>query len=230
MIIPAKDEAPTVGDVVADVREELGCPVLVVDDGSSDDTARAAVKAGAQVLTLPFSLGAWGAAQAGLRYAHAGGYDVALTLDADGQHHAESLPRLIQALASGQADVVVGACPERLSIAKHLAWGYFRWLTRLQIQDFTSGLRAYNKRALTVVAARHASLLDYQDIGVLMLLHRRGLTIVEVPVAMSNRQAGHSRVFSSWFAVMRYMLQTTVLCLSRATRNSKRARKPAESV
>ncbi|MDX1569272.1 MAG: glycosyltransferase family 2 protein [Xanthomonadales bacterium] len=212
-LIPARDEGPTVASVVRDVRRHLNCPVVVIDDGSSDDTGEEARSAGATVLTLPFSLGAWGAAQAGIRYAASAGYEVVVTLDADGQHHAESIPALVHGL--NLADVVIGACPERLSWAKHLAWAYFRWLTGLDIQDFTSGLRIYNRRAIELLAERHASLLDYQDVGVLMLLSRRGLRICERPVAMSQRQAGHSRVFSSWFAVSRYMLQTTVLCIAR---------------
>ena len=126
---------------------------------------------------------------------------------------------------------MIGACPERLSAAKNLAWAYFRWLTRLRIKDFTSGLRAYNHRAMEILARRHASLLDYQDIGVLMLLNRRGLEVIELPVCMSQRQAGHSRVFSSWFAVARYMLQTTVLCIARVGRNGhgRKARPVAQS-
>jgi glycosyltransferase involved in cell wall biosynthesis len=223
-VIPAKDEEPTVGAVVRDVREVLGCPVLVVDDGSTDETAARAVEAGAIVLSLPFSLGAWCASQAGLRYAVEHGFSTAVTLDADGQHHAESITVLLRELRDSGCDVVIGACPERLSIAKHIAWCYFRWLTRLSIHDFTSGLRAYGVDALNSLASRQASLLDYQDVGVLMLLSRQGMTIREMHVTMSNRQAGHSRVFKSWFTVLRYMIQTTLLCVSRF--DARRGRQP----
>lgn len=218
-VIPARDEDPTVGAVVRDVQRALDCPVVVVDDASTDRTRENAAAAGATVISLPFSLGAWGATQAGLRYARQQNFDLAVTLDADGQHHADSIPALLAAMAD--TDVVIGACPERLSRAKQVAWAYFRWLTGLPIKDFTSGLRVYNRRAIEVLAARHASLLDYQDVGVLILLNRRGLEISEAPVCMSQRQAGHSRVFSSWFAVARYMLQTTVLCIARVGGNGR---------
>lgn len=221
-VIPARDEGPTVGDVVRDVIEIVGCDVLVIDDASSDNTAEVARAAGATVLTLPFNLGAWGATQAGLRYAANNRYRMAVTLDADGQHHAESIPRLVGSLRTGNWDVIIGACPQRLSVAKHVAWSYFRWLTQLKIQDFTSGLRVYSHRALKMLASKHASLLDYQDIGVLLLLKRRGLTVHEETVCMSQRQAGHSRVFSSWFAVTRYMFRTTLLCVARIGRGRLR--------
>ena len=221
-MIPAKNETLTVAAVIADVQQTVGCDVIVIDDGSTDDTASVARAAGATVLSLPFSLGAWGAAQAGLRFASTLGYEMAVTLDADGQHHADSILTLVARMRRADVDVVIGACPQRLSAAKHLAWTYFRWLTRLDIQDFTSGLRLYNHRAMNALATRHASLLDYQDIGVLILLRRRGLRVCESTVCMSQRKAGHSRVFSSWFAVGRYMMHTTLLCLARIGRGEPR--------
>jgi hypothetical protein len=68
---------------------------------------------------------------------------------------------------------------------------------------------------MEVMASPEATLLDYQDLGALLLASRAGLRIVEVPVSMSPRAAGRSRVFSSWFVVARYMAVTTLLCLSR---------------
>ncbi|MEM1092321.1 MAG: glycosyltransferase family 2 protein [Pseudomonadota bacterium] len=215
VVIPARNEERTVGAVVSDIRSRHRCCVVVVDDASTDRTGAVAATAGAAVLKLPFSMGAWCATQAGLRYALQYGYRYVVTMDADGQHHARSVNKILQAVVSGRTDVAVGACPHRLSAAKRVAWAYFRLLTRLSIRDFTSGLRAYNLRAIKVLGRRYASLLDYQDIGVLMLLQRQGITIEEVPVTMSARKAGHSRVFSSWFVVAQYMMQTTVLCVSR---------------
>ncbi len=215
VVIPAKNEEATVAGVVRDARKRIGARILVVDDGSSDQTAQVALAAGAEVLRLAFSLGAWGAIQTGMRFAMQRDIEIVVTMDADGQHHARSIPKLIEAVRETDCDVAVGACPRRLSRAKKVAWAYFRSMTRLTIHDFTSGLRAYNRDAVQVLATRFASLLDYQDIGVLMLLHKRGMRIQEVAVNMSPRAAGHSRVFSSWAVVFRYMLQTTVLCISK---------------
>jgi glycosyltransferase involved in cell wall biosynthesis len=213
-VIPARDEAATVAQVVEGVRAALGCAVLVVDDASEDGTAAAARAAGASVLTLPLGLGAWGATQAGIRYAGRNGHAGVVTLDADGQHLPDSLPALFAAQARSGANVVIGTCVQRLSRAKRIAWRYLRALTGLGLRDFTSGLRLYDARAIEVLAGPAASLLDYQDVGVLMLLAKHGLSVEETPVPMLPRREGHSRVFASWPVVARYMLHTTVLCLA----------------
>ena len=102
----------------------------------------------------------------------------------------------------------------RLSRAKRIAWRYLRALTGLGLADFTSGLRLYDARAVEILAGPEASLLDYQDVGVLMLLARNRLVIEETPVPMLPRREGHSRVFASWPVVARYLLHTTVLCIA----------------
>lgn len=213
-VMPARNEAATVVEVVEGVRAALGCDVLLVDDASTDDTVALAKAAGAKVLRLPLGLGAWGATQAGIRYAHRHGYAGVISLDADGQHQPESLPSLFQAHAASGAHVVIGTCVGRLSMAKRMAWRYLRALTGLDLHDLTSGLRLYDAEAVRILSGPQASLLDYQDIGVLMLLTRRGMNIVEQTVPMRERTVGHSRVFASWFVVVRYMINTTVLCLS----------------
>lgn len=213
-VIPARNEAATVAEVVRGVIASVGCNVLVVSDASTDDTSGLARNAGATVVDLPCRLGAWGATQTGMRYAQRNGYHAVLTLDADGQHHPQRLPALLAEQWRCGANVVIGTYAQRLSLPKRLAWRYFRLLTGIDVQDFTSGLRVYDRRAVRALASREASLLDYQDLGVLMLLRKKGLTLHEVPTVMSPRYQGGSRVFSSWRMVSRYMLHTTVLCFA----------------
>ena len=213
-VIPARNEAPTVAEVVRGVIAATGADVLVVSDASSDATVQMASRAGATVIELPCQLGAWGATQTGMRYAQRRGYGRVLTLDADGQHHPQELPALLDEQHRSGANVVIGTFAERLSVAKRLAWRYFHLLTGIGVQDFTSGLRVYDRRAVRTLASRQASLLDYQDLGVLMLLRKNGLTLHELPTVMSPRRQGGSRVFSSWRMVARYMLHTTVLCFA----------------
>jgi len=219
-LIPAHNEEATVGVIVAQVRELWNYPVIVIDDCSRDATAQVARAAGATVLPLTIQLGAWGAIQAGLRYALRQGYRTAITLDADGQHEPASIGALLEPLICSQADVSIGAFPERASRARRLAWRYFRWLTGLKLQDITSGFRAYNHAAMRVLTSSEASLLDYQDVGVLLILRRQGLQTVEVPVPMQRRANGASRVFRSWLVVGKYMLQTSLLCIARVGYNS----------
>lgn len=214
ILIPAKNEVNTVGQVVAEVKATFPGMVLVIDDASTDDTAKIARAAGAKVLSLPFSLGAWGAIQTGLRYAIKHGFNTAITMDADGQHETDSIPDLLALLRMGQCDVVIGAYPQRGSWLRHFAWSLFRKLSGIVLEDLTSGLRAYNRPAITLLASNVATLLDYQDLGVLLLLHKAGLQIQEVPTLMYPRINGHSRIFNTWWAVGKYMLHTGILCLA----------------
>ena len=212
IVMPALNEADCIGRVIAGARAHENVDVLVVDDGSTDDTAAIARASGATVLRAPLWQGAWGAIQTGLRYAVAHGYAGVVTMDADGQHEPEDLPRLRE--AGREADVVIAACPARGSPLRHFAWAYFKLLTGLRIEDLTSGFRFYNAQACRLLAKEEATLLDYQDIGVLLLLRHANLRIAEIPVAMNRRVSGASRVFSSWWTVGRYMLETSILCLA----------------
>jgi hypothetical protein len=218
IVIPAHDEETTIGAVLSGLAEHLRGDRLVVSDASADATASNARAAGAQVIEVSQQIGAWGATQTGLRWAQRCGYQRAATLDGDGQHCPASLAVLVRAQLETGADVVIGTYPERLSRPKRLAWSWFRALTGLAVEDLTSGLRVYGPRALRLLASAEATLLDYQDVGVLLLLRKYGLSVHEVPVTMYPRQAGHSRVFSSWLTVARYMFQTTLLCIARVGR------------
>jgi len=221
IVIPARDEAPTIGLVVAELKARGFDDVLVIDDSSRDDTAAVALGAGAVVLRPELPAGAWGATQTGIRWALAHGYTAVLSMDADGQHEVPEIDALLA--ASRDADLVIGAHPQRASRLRHVAWWWFRRLTGFELRDLTSGFRCYGRAAMEVMAAREATLLDYQDLGALLLANRAGLRIVEVPVSMSPRTVGASRVFRSWFSVARYMAVTTLLCLSRWEVPSRRA-------
>ena len=134
-------------------------------------------------------------------------------MDADGQHEVDQIPVLLQARAS--ADLIVGAFPERASPLRQMAWNWFRRLAGFDLRDLTSGFRLYNREVMEVLASREATLLDYQDLGALLLVRRAGLRIAEVPVSMNLREVGQSRIFNSWFSVAKYMAATTLLCLAR---------------
>jgi glycosyltransferase involved in cell wall biosynthesis len=213
VVIPALDEAACIAEIVAKARAQPDIDVAVIDDGSTDDTAALALLSGAIVLRAPLWQGAWGAIQTGIRYAVRAGYAGVVSMDADGQHEPAHLPQLIE--AARHADVVIAACPSRGSRLRRVAWSYFRLLTGFTLDDLTSGFRYYNARACRLLAGEEATLLDYQDIGVLLLLRHARLRIAEIPVAMNPRRSGASRVFFSWWTVARYMGETTLLCLAR---------------
>lgn len=216
VVIPALNEAASIAAVIDAVREQLPqARLLVVDDRSEDDTAERARRAGAQVLPLVNRLGAWGATQAGVRMALRHGAVTVVTMDADGQHRSEELPRLLEPIAEHDADVVIGTCTARGSSARRIAWRLLRASSGIRMEDLTSGFRAYNRRASELLAGWPASLLDYQDIGVLTLLLAEGMRVVEVEVRMAERQDGHSRIFNNWPRVAWYMAHTLLLGLTK---------------
>ncbi len=223
ILIPAYNEAATIERIVSEARDRCDRPVVVIDDNSSDGTADLALAVGAIVLPLPLQLGAWGATQTGLRFAARQQWPIAVTLDADGQHEPALIPELIAPICAGEADVVIGACPSRASLARRIAWRYFRALTGMDLDDITSGFRAYNRAAIERLSRPDASLLDYQDVGVLLILRRQGLRIEEIQVTMQTRGDGRSRIFDSWWTVGRYMIQTSLLCVARIGRGPVQA-------
>ncbi len=215
IVIPAFNEEQVVGRVIAEIRDACKLPIFIVDDASTDDTVAVALASGAEVLRLPAQLGAWGATQTGLRYAIRRGFDVVICMDADGQHKASSIAQLLPPVISGEADAAIGACTVRGSIPRQIAWTMMKKTSGLSLEDITSGFRVYNRKAIRVLASWQATLLDYQDIGVLLLLQSKGLKIVDVEVPMRNRTNGSSRVFSSWLVVGYYMCQTLLLGLTK---------------
>lgn len=215
IVIPARDEEADVGDVV-EQAVALGYPVVVVDDASTDRTAERAAAAGAAVLSLAFHAGSWAAIQAGIRYAGLRDCDYVITMDADGQHDAREIPRLLDGLEPGDRPaVVIGACVERVNLRRRLAWRVLRRLSGLSIADLTSGFRAYNRRAMELLTSSEQTLLEYQDVGVLMCLTGNDARIREVEVRMYPRLHGHSRVYSSWPMVGYYLVYSALIGLSR---------------
>jgi glycosyltransferase involved in cell wall biosynthesis len=215
VIIPAHNESTDVDSVIRQIRSRFDFPVVVVDDASTDDTASAAREAGAIVIPLVVRLGAWGAIQTGLRHACAKGYQYVITMDADGQHEAESITELIQPVLRGEADVSIGTCVRRGSILRQIAWLIMKRFSGLTLEDITSGFRFYNRAAIEILASRPATLLEYQDVGVLILLQNNGLRIRDVEVEMLPRRSGISRIFHSWSSVAYYMAHTLLLSVTK---------------
>ncbi len=218
VVIPAFNEETSVRKVVTAIREKIGRDVLVVNDMSSDDTVREASEAGAIVLNLCCQLGAWGATQTGIRYALKKGYARCITCDADGQHDINAIPALLAESEASNSDIVIGSCLARGSVARHIAWKYFKLITGLPVNDLTSGFRVYSHRAMQKVVLSRASMIDYQDISVLLLLKSQGMSFKEVDVCMIAREDGKSRIFNSWLAVAKYMMLSSIIALCRISK------------
>lgn len=215
IVIPAHNEEATIQDVVSDLKMHGYNDILIVDDASTDLTASLAKQLNVKVMSLPYNVGAWKATQAGVRYAKKYGYSHLVTFDADKQHLASQIQALIDCQNNLSANLVIGSCPSRGSISRRIAWSVFRTLSSVKVQDLTSGFRLYDRKAIEALSKKEASLLEYQDVGVLLLLKAFKLSTVEVDVSMEDRMVGASRIFYSWLAVSYYMAYTTTLCLSK---------------
>lgn len=215
VIIPAHNEVNDVQSVIQQLKQCCSYPIVVVDDASTDGTSSKAREAGAIVIPLLAQLGAWGATQTGLRYAFSKGYQFVITMDADGQHEAASLQDLIQPVLENEADVSIGTYTRRGSLLRQIAWVVLKRVSGLSLEDITSGFRVYNGKAIKVLASKPATLLEYQDVGVLILLQSRGVRIKNVEVTMLPRTSGISRIFHSWPSVIHYFFHTLLLSITK---------------
>ena len=197
VVVPAWNECGSVAAVVREIKSWVCADVLVVDDGSTDDTAALAAGAGAMVCRMPFNLGVGGAVRTGFRYALEMDYDVVVQVDADGQHDPSYIPRLLEALAS--CDVVVGA--RFAGEGAYRARGPRRWAMRLlattlsglaheSLSDVTSGFRATNRNGIKVFAAHYPAEYLGDTVESLVIAMRSGCTVRQVPVSMRLRKSG----------------------------------------
>jgi len=151
-LVPGYNEGPRIGRVVRATMEHL--PVIVVDDGSSDDTAAQASEAGATVVEQRPNQGKGAALRAGFRRAIGAGYDAVLTLDADGQHDPEEIPRFLEVWAvDPPPDLVIGrrdfkTMPPMRRLANELGGRAFSWAVGRPIPDNQSGYRLIDRRVM----------------------------------------------------------------------------------
>ena len=194
--IPALNEAATIGAVIDDVRLAVpSADVLVIDDGSTDDTAEIARRAGADVVRMPFNVGVGGAMRAAFLYAHRSDVDFVVQVDADGQHVATHIPDLVAALdgASVAVGARFGAGYEVRGTRKWAMRGLARALSRVcgtPLTDTTSGFRAADRRAIALFAQHYPAEYLGDTVESLVLAARAGLVVREVPVRMRPRQGG----------------------------------------
>lgn len=227
-IVPAYNEEANLAAVIQGLRDHYPADdILVVNDGSTDDTGHVARQAGALLLDLPFNLGIGGAVQSGLLVAKRHGHDVALQFDGDGQHTPDEIAPLLARLEAGDCDVVVGSrfverSAYRTPAARRTGIAILslvhRMVLRRRITDPTSGFRAYNRGAIEFLAEEYPH--DYPEPESIVTLIRNGFRVVEVKVEMKPRQGGRSSI-TFWRAVY-YMFKVLVAIGIGATRTTRR--------
>jgi glycosyltransferase involved in cell wall biosynthesis len=226
-IVPAFNERASIAAVIADLRAFPWVDVVVIDDGSGDGTAAEAVRAGARVVSLPFNLGIGTAVQTGYLIAQDSGYDIAIQVDGDGQHPPSEISTLVAALQGGDADLVIGS--------RFLAPGAFRstrgrrfgiailahlvsMAVRYPLTDTTSGFRAAGPRAISLFAAAYPH--DYPEVESVVVAHRAGLRIREVPIQMRERRGGRSSItpLRSGYYMIKVIMAIAMVLLRRPVR------------
>lgn len=212
MVIPAWNEEQALPSVLKEIAEALPeVDVVVVNDGSTDDTSNVAHRAGVLVLDLPINLGVGGAMRAGFRFAVSRGYETVVQLDGDGQHDPREVRSLVAALRQQSADVMIGA--RFAGVGSYRAGGPRRLamrglsivlskLARTPLTDVTSGFKASNPRAVALFAREYPAEYLGDTVESLVLATRAGLVVRQHPVEMRPRQAGspsHNPVQSAVF-------------------------------
>jgi glycosyltransferase involved in cell wall biosynthesis len=234
VVIPAYNEHGRVGAVIADVKSSLpGADVLVVDDGSTDGTAAEAQQAGAQVRCLPLNSGYGVALQTGYKFGVRAGYAMIGQIDADGQHQAAYLAQMLEALERHDADLIVGsrflerdghykppiARAAGIWLFSHLA----STITHEPVSDPTSGFQLMRSRVARLFCSEVFP-TDYPDADVLILLHRTGFRVREIPVRMrpSPGKSMHS-AHSSPYYLYKMLLSIFVTLLRSGTKGMPQA-------
>ena len=199
-VIPAHDEAPRIAAVVRGAALRL--PVLVVDDGSADDTAAVARAAGADVLRQRPNAGKGAALRAGFRHALGGGYDGVVTLDGDGQHDPAEIPAFLDAFAPraavprgasgdgglrcGTPDLVVGRrdfsrMPPIRRLANTIGGSVFSWAVGVDVPDNQSGYRLVGRRLMEVSLTSTEGGFEF-EVEMLAACIARGWAVAWVPI------------------------------------------------
>jgi glycosyltransferase involved in cell wall biosynthesis len=204
--IPAWNESGSVAGVINEVRRWApSADVVVINDGSTDNTEILARRAGAITISLPFNVGVGGAMRAAFLYARREGYDAVVQVDADAQHDPEEIPALLAGLAN--ADIVVGT--RFHADSTYRVRGPRRWamtllsrsLTRMaksSLTDTTSGFRSAGPRAIDLFADAYPAEYLGDTVGSLTIAIREGLVIHEVPVTMQYRRIGRPSKSALW--------------------------------
>jgi glycosyltransferase involved in cell wall biosynthesis len=225
-VVPAYNEGGVVANVVHALREYApSFDVIVIDDGSTDDTHVRAATAGATVVRLPFNVGIGGAVQAGFMYARERDYDYVAQVDGDGQHDAAELAKLVDAMrADPGADMVCGSRfltkdhRYPVPICRRTGIHLFAFaLTRIvghRVSDPTSGFRLFNRRAIALFARDYPH--DFPEVEAMLMVHAHRLRMREVPVRMHERGCGRSSITKP--RSVYYMIKVSLALLFRLAR------------
>jgi glycosyltransferase involved in cell wall biosynthesis len=226
IIIPTFNEEKQIASVIEGIRKYCDADIVVIDDGSGDMTAEIARQAGAYVICHPFNMGYGVALQTGYRYALENDYEYLLQIDGDGQHDPEYIPAMFAIVEDRECDLVIGSrflsnATEQPGIFKLTGIKLFRRIIKAitgeRITDPTSGYQCMNRRVFQYFAADSFP-CDYPDANIIIVLHRMGFKLAELPVTMMPNPEGrsmHRGVFKVSYYFFKVFLSILVVLLRR---------------
>lgn len=230
LIMPAYNEEANILKTYKTVvnyckRKKLKYDVIVINDGSTDDTKLICKKNKIPTINLINNLGIGGAVQTGYKYAYQNNYDIAIQFDGDGQHDVRYIENIIEPIRNKEADMVIGSrfidkSTEgfKSTAARRIGIKLISWLMNLvcnkKIYDTTSGFRACNKKIIEEFSLSYP--VEYPEPITTVEMLKRGYSIKEVPVKMGEREGGVSSI-KAWKKVY-YMINVFLSIIIVGTR------------
>lgn len=220
-IIPAYNEEKSLPKLVESIKNlypQAG--ILIVNDGSGDQTALIAKSTAATLINLPFNLGIGGAIQTGFRYAVEEGFDIAVQIDGDGQHDPKYISHILKPVIEDNVDLCIGSrflesgkVGFKSTLTRRLGIQFFSWLLglllKVKVTDPTSGFRVYGPRIVKKFSENYP--IDFPEPEAIALARIWNMKISEVPVRMRARIGGISSI--RYFATLYYMVKVTLAIL-----------------
>lgn len=230
VIIPAFNEGKHIFDLITGIQELYpDFDILVINDGSTDNTAAEVRRSGFMLINHPFNMGYGVTVQTGYKFAFQQGYEYLIQIDGDGQHDPQCIKKLYNELVSNSADLILGSrfngeLRYNPGFIRKTGMKLFRWIVKrvvhLNLSDVTTGFQGMNRRVLREFI-KNSFPADYPDADVLIMAHKKGIRIKEVPVTMYANKEGksmHSRFHKSFVYVVQMIISVFILLIQKEDR------------
>jgi len=220
IIIPAYNESENIKSIIEEVvllhtSLDILVDILVVNDGSTDNTSVKVDEKLAKLINLPFNLGIGGAVQTGFKFAKNNDYDIAIQLDGDGQHDPHYIEKIVHPVLNDKVDMLIGSrflppyLGYRSSLIRRIGIHFFAelisFLTKTKVTDPTSGFRCFNKKMIQIFARYYPQ--DFPEPEAIVVAKRYQARIREISVKMRKRNVGHSSI--RYLKTLYYMIKVT---------------------
>ena len=218
IIIPVLNEGNNIFDLITSIQSLYpGFDIVVINDGSKDRTVEEVRHSGVMLINHPFNMGYGVTVQTGYKFAFQQGYDYLIQIDGDGQHNPECIGKIHNELVKDRADLVLGSrfngdLQYKPDFMRKIGMNLFKWLvnrvTHLNLSDVTTGFQGMNSKVLKEFI-KDSFPTDYPDADVIIMAHKKGIRIKEVPVMMYANKEGKS-MHSRFHKTFVYMLQMII--------------------